>query len=143
MELGYGFHWDPYQALVITLPDGTKVTCIVENYCPYVVEEGGVSCPFTGDTSSTSSSSRRLPNGLRDETDQSARVPTETVEGAPNAPSIRDSIKDKNNGSLTADPDDITLAELGQQAETGGTHSTNRDYVKNKADGGNPSRIRR
>ena len=30
MEMGYGFRWDPYQAPVITHPNGTQVTCVVE-----------------------------------------------------------------------------------------------------------------
>jgi len=115
MEMGYGFHWEPYQAPTITHPDGTKVQCVVENNCPYVVEEGGVMCPnITGGTSSTSSSSR--DPGLRDD-DQvlAARGNPSLIEGASAAPSILDSTPktdDKDVGSLTANKDNIPLMQL-------------------------------
>ena len=67
MDLGYDFHWPAFKPPIITFPDGvTKVNCVVENYCPYVVEDEGVVCPLkTSDDNPSSSSSSRVKS--RDE----------------------------------------------------------------------------
>ena len=40
-ELGYGFHWEPYQAPYIVLPDGkTEVDFHVDQYVPYLLDDG-------------------------------------------------------------------------------------------------------
>ena len=40
-ELGYGFHWEPYQVPYIVFPDGkTEVDLHVDQYVPYLLDDG-------------------------------------------------------------------------------------------------------
>ena len=40
-ELGYGFHWEPYQVPYIVLPDGKiEVDLHVDQYIPYLLDDG-------------------------------------------------------------------------------------------------------
>ena len=113
MEQGYSFHWDPFKPPVITHPDGTKVTCVVENYCPYVVEEGGVACALTATEGTSSSSSSSRAPARDDDQAQPAKEQTDLVEGAL-PPSIQD--KDKNTDDdqkdRKVDKDDIPLMKI-------------------------------
>ena len=43
VEEGWGFYWDPYSKTPYWVkPDGSTVTCVVDNYIPYVVEDESV-----------------------------------------------------------------------------------------------------
>ena len=61
VDLGYGFYWPPGPNPFIIRPDGKRIDCKVVGYVPYLVEERGVACPLGEGTSSSSSSSRRVP----------------------------------------------------------------------------------
>ena len=67
-EMGYGFHWFPYQTPYLTLPDGTRIALEVDGGIPYLntdavpysddnnaVPAVVTACPSLGDQSSISS----------------------------------------------------------------------------------------
>jgi hypothetical protein len=113
----YGFYWPPGKWPYIVRPDGKRIDCVVQDYIPYVMEEGrGTACPLTEGGSSSSSS--RPPR--RDEgTSQPERGNPEEPEGGIDLTPGHAENNNNDDGDVpkteALKKDDMTLTELEAQ----------------------------
>ena len=102
----YDFHWPAFQKLNITLPNGSKVSCEVFEYCPCVLESEDSRSAFLlalSQAAASSSDSNRV--STRDESQSGpAKASSTETEGSSKPPGRADKKDSKSKPSSSSNP---------------------------------------